>query len=328
MNARIDYLDRIKGFAIFLVVMGHAIAWQFNDFYVAYEDPIYDNQFILWRLIYSFHMPLFMFCSGLFVKMSFELSTCIDLLKQIGKKSRTLMLPYISMGLLLYVIWNRSDFYWFLLILFEFQVVNLSISYIASRCRQHSSLIEISLYLIIYILFTLLGKYGEQFERLPFFDIGHLGLYVYFTLGTLCRKFNYLEKITRSNNLYTLCLILLSFLWWLKFSYDINIASFPLGRFFKIIEPLSAIIVLFYFFRNSSLSKYMNTFLQNMGRHSLELYTLHLLMPLTIPVLGECYLKEIEVMGGGVSPIGVPTLCYPNSFNYSNRSLLRGNYLY
>lgn len=75
MNARIDYLDRIKGFAIFLVVMGHAIAWQFNDFYVAYEDPIYDNQFILWRLIYSFHMPLFMFCSGLFVKMSFELST-------------------------------------------------------------------------------------------------------------------------------------------------------------------------------------------------------------------------------------------------------------
>ena len=35
-----------------------------------------------------------------------------------------------------------------------------------------------------------------------------------------------------------------------------------------------------------------------MGKYSLELYTLHLLMPLTIPVLGERYLKEIEAMGG------------------------------
>lgn len=299
MNTRIEYIDVIKGFAIFLVVMGHVIAGQFSDFYVAYEDSNYDNQLILWRLIYSFHMPLFMFCSGLFIKRFSESSTCKDLFSQIGKRCRTLMLPYLTMGLLLWVLWGRFDFYWFLLILFEFQVINLSVSYIASRSEKHTNFIEIALYMMIYFIFVFLGKYGKHLERLPFFDIGHLGLYVYFTLGTLCTKYKLLEKITRWNNLYTLCLVVLLVLWGMNISAGISITSFPLGRFYGVIEPLSAIVVLFYFIRNSTLS--INKYLQSMGKYSLELYTLHLLMPLTIPVLGERYLKEIEAMGGGYS---------------------------
>lgn len=29
---RIEYIDAIKGFAIFLMVMGHVIAWNFEDY--------------------------------------------------------------------------------------------------------------------------------------------------------------------------------------------------------------------------------------------------------------------------------------------------------
>lgn len=50
---RILQIDVLKGFAILLVVLGHAI----------YET--YSENNIVFRMIYSFHMPLFMFLSGL-----------------------------------------------------------------------------------------------------------------------------------------------------------------------------------------------------------------------------------------------------------------------
>ena len=54
MKQRIDYIDRMKGMAIFLVVMGHVYGMVFNQS----EDVTY-------KWISSFHMPLFMFLSGL-----------------------------------------------------------------------------------------------------------------------------------------------------------------------------------------------------------------------------------------------------------------------
>src|SRR6478735_3308217 len=49
-------LDALKGFAILLVVLGHS-----TQTYAANGN--FDNNF-LFRIIYSFHMPLFMFLSG------------------------------------------------------------------------------------------------------------------------------------------------------------------------------------------------------------------------------------------------------------------------
>lgn len=53
MTQRIDYVDRMKGLAIFLVVMGHV-------YYFAFDR----SASLVFRLISSFHMPLFMFLSG------------------------------------------------------------------------------------------------------------------------------------------------------------------------------------------------------------------------------------------------------------------------
>ena len=55
MKVRIHYLDSLKAILILLVVLGHAV--QFND------TEHYANS-ILFRFIYSFHMPLFFFISG------------------------------------------------------------------------------------------------------------------------------------------------------------------------------------------------------------------------------------------------------------------------
>lgn len=52
MVKRIEYLDVAKGIGILLVVFGHVIS----------KDTV------AWNFIYGFHMPFFVFCSGIFYK--------------------------------------------------------------------------------------------------------------------------------------------------------------------------------------------------------------------------------------------------------------------
>ena len=77
------YLDLVRGFAIVLVVVGHSIQ-------MVYPDTFDDH--ILFRMIYSFHMPLFMFVSGLLVCY---LKTDITA-KWLFKKMRMLLIPFIA----------------------------------------------------------------------------------------------------------------------------------------------------------------------------------------------------------------------------------------
>lgn len=50
---KFNYIDRLKGFAILLVIMGHM-----------YLFPMHPNDDFIFRIICSFHMPLFLFLSG------------------------------------------------------------------------------------------------------------------------------------------------------------------------------------------------------------------------------------------------------------------------
>jgi len=53
---RINYIDRLKGFAILLVVIGHLALFSMKQ-----------DGSTVFRLIQSFHMPLFMFLSGMVI---------------------------------------------------------------------------------------------------------------------------------------------------------------------------------------------------------------------------------------------------------------------
>lgn len=86
MKQRIDYIDRMKGMAIFLVVMGHVYGMVFNQS----EDVTY-------KWISSFHMPLFMFLSGL-VACSGVVAPYWGV-KKLGKKLKGLLLPLVVFGM-------------------------------------------------------------------------------------------------------------------------------------------------------------------------------------------------------------------------------------
>jgi fucose 4-O-acetylase-like acetyltransferase len=83
MGKRIEWIDAAKGIGIILVVAGH----------VPTTDPI--RQFI-----YSFHMPLFFFLSGLVFK-----SENLDLKSFFLKKARSLLFPYICFAIITYLFW-------------------------------------------------------------------------------------------------------------------------------------------------------------------------------------------------------------------------------
>lgn len=82
-SQRIQWIDALKLFAIFLVLWGHCVQHLLSSNH--YDEPVY-------RLIYTFHMPLFMMISGFF---SARLGSQ-NFFPVLVKKFRQLLLPVIS----------------------------------------------------------------------------------------------------------------------------------------------------------------------------------------------------------------------------------------
>ncbi len=97
---RID-IERAKGLAIFLVVLGHVVArtppddggYQLVDAYMALK-----------RAIYFFHMPFFMYLSGYVAFLSGAARTPLAAVPDLARKRFVrLLLPFFAMGLLVLV---------------------------------------------------------------------------------------------------------------------------------------------------------------------------------------------------------------------------------
>lgn len=88
--ARSMTIDYLKALAILLVVVGHCVqTGSGTDFFV--KGLYYDN--IVYKLIYSFHMPLFMLISGYLFSVS---AGRAEFKAVLVKKLRTLLLPLLA----------------------------------------------------------------------------------------------------------------------------------------------------------------------------------------------------------------------------------------
>ena len=107
-NKRIDWLDTLRGLAMFFVIWGHTFP---------------NNKGLVRKYIYSFHMPLFFLISGITYKDE-DLSTKEFIIKKI----KSFVIPYIIMNIISYVIFyilfrfgiidNFEPFNWFIGILY------------------------------------------------------------------------------------------------------------------------------------------------------------------------------------------------------------------
>lgn len=89
-NNKILWLSIVQGWAILLVVIGHVNGFTYN----ANENEMYPLSAIIHTLVYSFHMPLFMFVSGGLLWCT-RLERNWSIPRLYADKLKRLMIPYI-----------------------------------------------------------------------------------------------------------------------------------------------------------------------------------------------------------------------------------------
>lgn len=173
-----QFINYIKGFSILLVVLGHAIQTASSNFD---SKPAF-------RLIYSFHMPLFIFISGAVASYS---SRPIDV-AYLKNKFITLLVPFASWAVVAYfltnwhnttrflpylkhVVANPDAALWFLVILFWFSCVLYAFT-IASKWLGTAGYLFVAF--LVYAVPTPRFGFGLVKWHLPFYFAGYF-LYKY-----------------------------------------------------------------------------------------------------------------------------------------------------
>jgi fucose 4-O-acetylase-like acetyltransferase len=88
---RIEFIDALKGFAIFAVLWGHSLQYLKND-YDFFHNPMFE-------FFYSFHMALFFLISGFFFRPSLNL----NIKEYLVKKSLQLLLPCLVWAVIFFL---------------------------------------------------------------------------------------------------------------------------------------------------------------------------------------------------------------------------------
>lgn len=269
------YLDTLKGIAILLMVMGHVIPWTLGeaDFLHCSLYELHGNQFfssLVYKIIYSFHMPLLFFVSGfLFYKSGINhdrhyLKDCLN------RRVHRILIPYLMTGSLLWI--GRGHWgYWFLQCLFFLNVI-VGICFYLTDTFSLKKQKEIFLYLIVFVVLFLIGKLLPNLESSTngIVVIGKLvNFYPAFLMGVLFRKYDGLKQFFQNDYCSTSCLILYLVL----FSVSC-IKAIPYFTFISsFVMPLCMIVFLNALFVNKTkLWGGVNI----VGKYSLEIYILHI----------------------------------------------------
>lgn len=174
MKQRLLYIDNLKGILIILVVLGHCIQATDADF----------DHNIIFRYIYSFHMPMFMFVSG-FVSYKPQMEW-----RTVRKRFQQLIVPFVAwtvLGACIHANWamlyqvllHPDNGLWFLWALF-FIILALKICTAISEktnIRQEYVVAIVCLVMIGMMVALKLKVFGFQFVAwyFPFYCMGHFG---------------------------------------------------------------------------------------------------------------------------------------------------------
>lgn len=170
------YLDNLKGFLIILVILGHVLQSEIVD---------YQNN-IIFRIIYSFHMPLFFFISGYLTWKQTPDS------KLLVKRARQLLIPFVVWATISPLFYQQQfdlshtvetlmypdNGLWFLYNLFVYSVM-IWISERESLTRINNFAQEIFLGAIFLILLCLMGVLKTKLNcsqlcwYFPFYAMGY-----------------------------------------------------------------------------------------------------------------------------------------------------------
>lgn len=260
ITGRIEYIDRIKGFTILTVIMGHVLNLSFGHASLS----------SLFNFICAFHMPLFIFISGYVIKSIPDAKKCV-------KRTMQYLLPAITIGLI-YTLWSSysvTDFfthsfkrgYWFLFVLCYYnwflfigdKIVRLN----NQLCKE--LLIGGGILLIL----VLLNRITEQSINATF-SIRFVRLYwIFFYCGFIFRKYDLFNtKLLSSNHSFTISF----FIFILLFIMTEKHIQFPFQ------DPLKSMMGIIFFFlliKDIHSKGYIEKTWNLIGNNTLDIYIYH-----------------------------------------------------
>lgn len=215
MEKRIVWIDYSKTIAILLVVTGHVICWLIPN--VSLQDEFLTEENLLLKVIYSFHMPLFMFVSG-YLFMSPKKIQIIGFKNLVVHRTKQLMIPFFFCGFFLYLIGGSNSIfnYWYLRSLFEFIIISYPICVLILRGNIPEKIKFFILFCISFTMCGLIKLYDYEILNI-LFDFGCFYLYPFFVLGIYLRYneriFKFIIKIPVIIFilLYIICFLLYSY---------------------------------------------------------------------------------------------------------------------
>lgn len=255
---RIEYYDYIKGFAIILVVIGHII-----------DKCLLIEGFFLNRIIYSIHMPIFMYVSGYFAFNS--------IIKNINKhtfplffykKVSRLLFPYFTLGILyalsrsssIYDIMNNISGYWFFPVLFMCMIITyIYVNIYSYKYKGDNLYIDLALFLALYIILIII-YFFKPLTEIPYF-LSMIKMYPFFIFGFFSAKYKEISNILDADCTYLFAFVIF-----------IILLVWPINIGFKV-EGIFSIIIIRQLFK-----KYYNKMpnsLSFIGKNTSEIYSLH-----------------------------------------------------
>ena len=204
---RLQYVDLLKGFAIFLMVMGHFLSWQWGGSLNSSMPTgvLYINRLV--NFIYSFHMPLFFFLSGYVFNMSMKCWKMSDLLNAMYRRFIQLMIPGIVTMAICFYVRDRIYFEWFIRTLFEIYIINAIIYYVSQRYKHHWAF-ELILQFTAYVLCRCIAHLMDGTVLNEFFQLHTVANKMpFFYLGTLCFRTRFVFFVQKHSWIAGLSLI-------------------------------------------------------------------------------------------------------------------------
>lgn len=262
MKQRVEYIDRLKGFAILCVVIGHFTLWAVGR----HNDPLHD-------FVYLYHMPLFFFLSGIVI-------SAVPKPKKVLIKACQFLCPFFLVGGLAYsayingnfhdFIWGQFKYgYWYLQTLTLMYILLLPFNWTVFNGGGSRSAILKDIVMAIGVYFFLViinGFLSSDYSALT--GIGQARLYwPYFILGFFFHKYQLTKRLMSYNVVMSLAMIFIfpaCILYFSGFSHIYNLLS------------LSFIIVFVYLFKSrEGETSAIERELARIGRGTLDVYIFH-----------------------------------------------------
>lgn len=266
IKKRSKEIDAIRGIAIILVVIGHVIQ---------YQNPASYENTLLFRIIYSFHMPLFFFVSGIVASYGHNVELNLKLLL---KRTRALMYPWIVWTIFIFVLFyirnsvafaftKAIGFYWFLPVLY----ICYCTSFLFCSAHKEGLRLDVTVLLIAIIWFLMFLANGFWISSVRFHGF-------FFATGFVFATYTgSISRISAKRLLLPVFLVISLILWYLAFNLTSSGNGLPnyWNFLIRILSALSGIV--FVWGVVSILPEKIKYLLASLGVYSLQIYLVHLL---------------------------------------------------